>query len=248
MDIESAGLSDGGQLRARNEDALLLRPDRRLFAVADGMGGHLGGHVASRLAVQTLDTRTAGITLDGDVRALADTLVAAARHANRTILEHGRQDPETEGMGTTLTVLAFPTAPGSCAIAHVGDSRAYRFRTGRLEQLTRDHTWIQAQVEAGRIAPEDARGHPYANVLSRVLGMSDVGDADRLVLPVATGDLFLLCSDGLTGMLDDDDIAAILTRGGPAGALVGDLVDEANRRGGLDNITAIIVRAGGPAT
>jgi protein phosphatase len=243
MKLEAAGRSDSGLIRARNEDAILLRPEHRLFAVADGMGGHLAGNVASRLAVETIDLQVKDAALhDADVRILAERLVQAAQVANRTIIERGRADPELEGMGTTLTALAFPQQQSACAIAHVGDSRAYLWRAGRLAQLTHDHTWVQSQVDAGRLAPEQARGHPYASVLSRVLGMPDEFETDRLIIDVQPGDVFLLCSDGLTGMLSNDEIAAVLERNPAVDGMAGDLIDEANQRGGLDNITALLVR------
>jgi protein phosphatase len=145
-------------------------------------------------------------------------------------------------MGTTLTAIAFPLGQAACAIAHVGDSRAYLWRGRQLDQLTRDHTWVQSQVDAGRLAPELARGHPYASVLSRVLGMPDQFETDRIIVEAAPNDVFLLCSDGLTGMLDDIEIAAILDRGNNVENIAHELIDEANRRGGLDNITALLVR------
>jgi protein phosphatase len=238
MELEAAARSDGGRVRTRNEDAYLLRPEKRLFAVADGMGGHQAGHLASRLAVDTLDAEVE--TRHADVRSLADRLVLAARAANRVILERANAERGTEGMGTTLTALAL--AADRAAIAHIGDSRAYRLRNGMLAQLTHDHTWVQGQVAAGRLSPDDVRGHPYANVLSRVLGMEDIEDADRLLIDVIPGDVFLLCSDGLTTMLEDDVIADILASDVPVAERASALIDAANARGGVDNITAVVVR------
>jgi protein phosphatase len=247
MSWSSTGLTDRGLRRVRNEDTLLVRPDARIYAVADGMGGHAAGNVASRIAMDVLGAaferapspRIRPATLSRRLLGVFDA-------ANREILDHAAANRECAGMGTTLTALA-PLARGrQCVIAHVGDSRAYRLRDGRIAQLTRDHTWVQQQVDAGMLTPGDARHHPLSSVLSRVLGTAAVGPADTLVADVEPGDTFLLCSDGLTTMLDDARIAAIAGTAEPLEERARALIDAANGSGGFDNITVILLAANAP--
>jgi protein phosphatase len=238
-----AALSDVGLIRTRNEDSLLVRPEKRLFAVADGMGGHVAGEVASALAVGTLDDVLDAGIMEQSPEVVAGRLVAAVRGANDRILEHGRNEPETRGMGTTLTAVAFSRIASRCALVHVGDSRAYRLRGRRLELLTTDHTWVQEQVDAGRLAPEEARGHPYSNVLSRVLGLPELDLVQESILDVEPSDLFLLCSDGLTAMLDEPTIHAVLSGNGDLHTAANELVRAANAGGGVDNVSVVLVRA-----
>lgn len=242
VDLEVAAVSDTGRVREHNEDALLVRPDKRLFAVADGMGGHVAGEIASALAVSTVDEAIEGGPAES-VDALADRLVGAMHRANARILEHGRVEPSTRGMGTTLTAIAFPAASAdSCALAHVGDSRAYRYRGDRLELLTRDHTWVQDEVDAGRLQPEQARGHPYSNVLSRVLGIPELEEIQATEVDLRSGDTLLLCSDGLTTVLDEARMAEVLATHRDLDHAARALVEAANARGGPDNITVVLVR------
>lgn len=239
MDFTFAGHTDVGRVRARNEDALLLQPLRGLAAVADGMGGHAAGDVASRIAVDVLDDRTRDLGPD-----VAAELADAARAAHGAIVRAARADPELQGMGTTLTALRVD-AGGDAVIAHVGDSRAYRWRGDTLEQLTRDQTWVQDQVEAGALSQERARTHPFSSILTGALGIEDQEIEVQVVEPgCEPGDTFLLCSDGLTAPLTDDQIRAVLRD--HAGDLAGTalaLVDAANEAGGPDNITVALVRA-----
>jgi serine/threonine protein phosphatase PrpC len=245
VELETAAFSHTGLIRSQNEDSLLVRPEKRLFAVADGMGGHVAGEIASALAVAALDEAiTDGPSADSP-QGLAHRLLAGVRNANERILEHGRTEPETRGMGTTLTAIAFPNGGTSCALAHVGDSRAYRFRGGQLELLTRDHTWVQDQVDAGHLDPEQARAHPYANVLSRVLGLPVLDLVESAIIDVQPRDLLLLCSDGLTAMLEEENIQAILLAQPDLQAAAAELIEAANAGGGVDNITVILVRAAG---
>lgn len=244
MKWNMAGLSDRGKRRRRNEDAQLAVPSSRIFAVADGMGGHAAGDVASRLAIDVL-RRTFSRAPSPRIgpAALARRLIEAFDRANGAILDHAARNRECAGMGTTLTALAPLTAADQCVIAHVGDSRAYRYRQGELLQLTHDHTWVQQQVDAGMLSPAEARHHPLASVLSRVLGTPEVGPADTIVASAEPGDVFLLCSDGLTTMLDDPDVRAIVDRRATLDGCVRDLVDMANERGGFDNITVLLLAA-----
>lgn len=243
----SSGFTHRGLRRRRNEDALLVRPTARLYAVADGMGGHAAGDVASRLATDVLaDAFVRPPSPRIGAATLARRLIDVFDRANRAILEHAATEPSCAGMGTTLTALAPLSAAPQCVIAHVGDSRAYRMRAGVLEQLTRDHTWVQQQVDAGMLTPLQARHHPMSSVLHRVLGTPAEGPADTLVVDVQPGDVFMLCSDGLTNMVDDDGIAAILSRCPVEPELDGvarDLIETANLAGGHDNITVVLAAA-----
>ena len=242
MSWSSAGMTDRGRRRSRNEDAFLLRPQSRIFAVADGMGGHAAGNIASRIAIDVLagaferppSPRIGAATL-------ARRLLGVFDRANRAILDHAAQNRECAGMGTTLTAFAPLAAADQCVIAHVGDSRAYRLRGGELTQLTRDHTWVQQQVDAGMLTSAESRHHPLSSVLSRVLGTAAVGPADTLVVDAAPGDVFLLCSDGLTTMLDDPDVCVLLARSLPLEDRARALIEAANQRGGLDNTTVVLL-------
>lgn len=236
------GMTDRGRRRARNEDAFLVRPNSRIHAVADGMGGHAAGNVASRIAIDVL---ASAFERPPSPRIRAGTLsrrlLGVFDAANRAILDHAARDRDCAGMGTTLTALAPMAGTAQCVISHIGDSRAYRLREGSLVQLTRDHTWVQQQVDAGMLTPADARHHPLSSVLSRVLGTAAVGPADTLVADAAPGDVFLLCSDGLTTMLADADVRSLLDQPLSLEERARALIDAANARGGLDNITVVLL-------
>ena len=237
MGLEAVVLTDTGRVRSGNEDAFLAAPDRALFAVADGMGGHAGGEVASRMAVETVDE---ALRLAEGSAPRERVLREALERANRAILERAAGDATLSGMGTTLTVVEIG-AEGAL-IAHVGDSRAYRVREGRLELLTVDHTVVQGYVELGQISPAQARTHRYRHILTRALGTDEALEVDVLRVPIRPGDLLLLCSDGLTTMVEDGDLEGILTQRRPLDELARQLVDAANRRGGEDNVTVVLVR------
>jgi PPM family protein phosphatase len=237
----SFGLTDTGRVRPGNEDALLLRPDTGIYAVADGMGGHAAGEVASRLAVDMLAEAFDHASPRLGARAMLRTLLTSFAAANEAILAHAAANPACAGMGTTLTALAPLPAAALCVVAHVGDSRCYRLRAGELSQLTHDHTWVQRQVDEGMLTAAQARHHPLASLLSRVLGTPAVGPADTHICDVAAHDLFLLCSDGLTGMLDDGELHALLDRPLPLDVRAHELVAAANQRGGRDNITVLLL-------
>ena len=241
MRWESASITDRGLHRPNNEDALLDDIGIALFAVADGMGGHAAGEVASRIAVDAV-AREAAAGRKPRANA-ADPLVRAFTLANREIRRKGRAEPEKRGMGTTLSVLSGNTGSSRGVIVHVGDSRVYRARSGRLEQLTRDHTWVQERVDAGVLTPEQARTHPYASILTRVLGTEERLIPDVFALDIEPGDVFLLCSDGLTGMVSDAEIESTLRREEPLQQLAERLVAMAKAGGGLDNVTLVLVKA-----
>ena len=239
MFVTCAAGTDKGIVRSLNEDFHLMRVDRGVFIVADGMGGHAAGEVASEMAVQIIDD-----TL-GEFRALPDVEVAgklfqAIQSANGAIFRRTLVEQEKKGMGTTTTVLVL--FPKRYLIGQVGDSRAYVLRQGRLQQITRDHSYVQEQVDAGLLTPEQARTHPYGNVITRCVGSNEEVVPDIYFGALETGDVVLLASDGLTGMLEDDQLARILSEQSDPEAWIRKMIADANRRGGLDNITAIVVR------
>jgi PPM family protein phosphatase len=240
MKLESFAATDRGQLRSNNEDTYLVRAHQGVFAVADGMGGHAAGEVASRLAIDSVAQLPVSVEIG--LPELRRLLTAAVTRANQTINEDGQRDQAHAGMGTTLTALGFTPDLNTAVLAHVGDSRAYRLRAGRLEQITRDHTWVQEQIDSGALAPAQARSHQYAGVLTRALGTQEDVDVDTVELPVEPGDLYLLCSDGLSGMLSDGRIEEIVSSGSTLPALANQLIAEANDSGGRDNITVVLVR------
>jgi protein phosphatase len=221
-----------------------------VYVVADGMGGHSHGEVASRIAVkairdfvdQTSDHDTTWpFAYDSRLKRHSNRLKAAIRIAHDKVLRAIRQDGSLVGMGTT--VVGVLVDDSTAAVAHVGDSRVYRLRKGKLDLLTQDHTWVNEQVVAGYLSEEQARAHPLKNVVTRALG----GEADVLVdvkeFGIEAGDIFLLCSDGLTTMLADADIEDRLKSGAPPDQICRSLVRDANARGGLDNITVVLVSA-----
>ena len=243
--VTVGAFSDVGMARSSNQDSFcaLVGADApsgmdALLAVADGMGGHRAGDVASEMAIHGLVdglSRDAGRTgVDGLAAALRRTVgqVNAEVHAAA-----GR--PETRGMGTTLTAAVL--AGGALAIAHVGDSRAYLLRRGALRQLTQDHSWVAERVAEGVLSPADAEGHPWSNILTRAIGVDPRVEVDGAAEDLEEGDLLLLCSDGLYSMVGHDEIAAVLEGGDPQPASRA-MVDLANARGGHDNITVVVAR------
>lgn len=235
---ESEGISDPGLIRATNEDYFLERPDAGVFAVADGMGGHAAGEVASRLAVDTVESH---LTTDSGAASL-DTVSAAMARANHAILEAASRDPARAGMGTTLTVAVLHPDGSHCIVGHVGDSRLYRLREGQLEQLTTDHTVVQREIDAGAMADSAAREHPARHLLTRALGTVSGMTSDVFRADLQPEDILLLCSDGLTGMINSGGIQAILLERTTLGERAKQLVEAANAHGGEDNITVVLVR------
>jgi PPM family protein phosphatase len=228
--LEWASATDTGRMRAGNEDAVVAGDE--LFAVADGMGGHVGGEVASNLALEAIQ-RSLG----------SDGLVAAVQAANRAILERAGKDPGLRGMGTTVCALALVEEDGTqrVEVVNVGDSRAYLFRDGALQQITEDHNLVAQLEREGRLTPEEARVHPQRNIITRVLGNDPDVEVDSFPVDPFRGDRFVLCSDGLFSELEDDEIAEILRSHPEAQAAVDELVRLANERGGRDNITVVLV-------
>jgi protein phosphatase len=227
---QTTAVTDPGRKRRRNEDAYVCEPP--LFAVADGMGGAQAGEIASRLAAAALRGTEASSASEDDVAALI-------QEANRRVYEAQSEDEAVSGMGTTLTVAL--AGHDRVAIGHVGDSRAYLIRDGRLEQLTEDHSLVAELVRSGRLSPEEAEIHPQRSVITRALGTEAEVDVDSFTVPARTGDLFMVCSDGLTSMVDDGTILSIVEeKRDDLKAAAKSLVDAANRGGGEDNITIVL--------
>ena len=233
--LKAGWLTDPGRKRTANEDAVFADPARTTFVVADGLGGCPGGEVASRIAVRRIGE--ALVRLDRTPRA-EEAVLAAVRDADRAILETAADNPRLAGMGTTV-VLALGL-DDSFLVGHVGDSRACLLREKRISPLTRDHSVIQELLDAGRITAEAARHHPQRNVVTRTLG-SVGGEPDLRTVPTRPGDRLLLCSDGLTAMLADPEIEQVLMRFAEPMRCCRELVARANDRGGLDNITVVVV-------
>ena len=250
MRWDAAANTDRGRKRPGNEDAFSIRADLGFFALADGMGGHAAGEVASQMAVDriTEEFLAAGSDRLG-AEQLEAALVAGTVAANTAIIERSQRELDKAGMGTTLTTLALVPRESAYRIAHVGDSRAYRLRADTLQQLTTDHTWVQQQCQLGRLSPTVARHHPFSNIVTRALGIKGDIDVDVVRGRMHAGDVFLLCSDGLSGVLEDADVAGIMSEAATAEDAVARLIAAANAAGGPDNITAVVVRIadGGPA-
>ena len=241
MQLAVAARTDVGRVRSGNEDSLYAdaTPSRGLFIVADGMGGHAAGEVASAMAVQIIARELAPLAGTDDPTA-PDRMTGALVAANRAIHDRMAREADKKGMGTTASVLAVSDA--HYLIGQVGDSRVYLLRQGTLRQLTRDHSYVQEQVDAGLLSPEQARFHPYSNVITRCIGANGSVDPDVYTGALADGDVFLIASDGLTGMVDDRRLQQLLSSRASPARVVDALIAEANGRGGLDNITAIIVQ------
>jgi len=237
-----AGRTDTGRKRRRNEDSYVMAPP--LFAVADGMGGAQGGEVASRLAAAALEDTDPG-RLTGPER-----VASLIQEANRRVHERSSVDPATSGMGTTMTV-ALVESEG-VVIGHVGDTRAYRVRGGRIEQLTEDHSLVNELLKSGKLSPEEAETHPQRSVITRAVGTDPDVDVDSFIVDARDGDVFLICSDGLTAMVGDEDILHVVEHNHhDLDTVTKLLVAAANRGGGEDNITVVtfgIASSGGGGT
>jgi serine/threonine protein phosphatase PrpC len=229
---EHAGNTDVGRQRHTNEDSLLVSPP--VFAVADGMGGAQAGEVASRLAVEAFEEE------HGSELSPEERLTSIARDANRRIYELASQDESRRGMGTTLT--AAVVSEDEVSIGHVGDSRAYRMRDGDLEQLTRDHSLVAELERSGQLTPEAAEHHPQRSIITRALGPEPDVDVDTYTVTPRSGDVYLLCSDGLTSMVSDEELGSIVRRAGTLEDAATELVRAANQSGGKDNVTVVLFR------
>lgn len=236
-----AARTDVGMIRSGNEDsfAVDMSESRGVFMVADGMGGHAAGEVASEMAVQIV-MRDLGAVRDLNAPDAGAVVANALQHANRSIHDRTITEVDKQGMGTTASVLLVSAA--RYLIGQVGDSRVYMLRDGALTQVTKDHSYVQEQVDLGNLTPEQARYHPYSNVITRCVGAGSDVEPDVYVGEVKLGDVFLVASDGLTGMVDDRRLQQLLMARTVPERKVAALISEANGRGGLDNITAIVVQ------
>jgi protein phosphatase len=250
MPVTWAAASHQGLRRPSNEDSFRARPDIGLFVVADGMGGHAAGEVASRVAVDTItafveDTavpdrnRTWPVPFDPRLSVEANRLKSAFLLANRRIGAEMDESEDLRGMATTASAMLM--TGGAASLAHVGDSRVYCLRGSHLEQVTRDHSWVEEQVRAGAMTAVDARHHPWRNVVTRALSGGEDPDVDVVDLPLEPGNKWLLCSDGLFSVVPDERIQEILAGSLPLEALCDRLIEEANAAGGPDNITTLVL-------
>jgi PPM family protein phosphatase len=251
MKISYQALTDVGKKRKGNEDSLFVNAEQNLFVVADGMGGHAAGEVASRIAVDAINEficLTGGdeeITwpfgLDENISYDGNRLKTAIRFANKKVLDATREKSEYEGMATTVAAVLVDDSVAN--LGHVGDSRVYLFRGAAVSQLTSDHSWVNEQLLSGVISADQARSHPLRNVVTRALGGKADLQVEMQVHKIEPGDVLLLCSDGLTTMLPDEDLAKLLQQAGddlPKAAK--SLVAAANSKGGEDNITVVLLK------
>ena len=227
------GKTDKGLVRKENEDAFCIEKDLGLLAIADGMGGHASGEVASKMAIEILRN-----SLKKEGEPVPDRLNSGVKLANKMIYEASRSQSQLNGMGTTLTAVQFDG--NRLSIAHVGDSRAYLIRGGVIEQLTDDHMIVFEQMARGMITREEAARSDMRNILSKALGIAPEVDVDMEELTVSEGDQLVLCSDGLSELISDDEILAEVQSSNRPDLVCNELVDLANQRGGEDNITVIV--------
>jgi serine/threonine protein phosphatase PrpC len=251
IDVKAFGATHVGRQRQHNEDSFLVADQAKLFLVADGMGGHAAGEIASRIAVDSIsefiihtkeDDGTWPHAYDEHFRRSTNRLMTAVKLANTRVLEAMRKDTRLRGMGTT--VVACLADKDMMAFAHVGDSRAYMIRDNQLRRITNDHSWVFEQVQAGMLTEAEAEKHPLRNVITRALGGALQVSPDASEITVKPGDVFLLCSDGLTGMVPEEEILRLVTENnGDLEKACQQLIESANEHGGLDNVTTILVRA-----
>jgi len=248
--IQACGISDTGRVRKTNEDKFISDPEFRLFAVADGMGGHSAGEVASRLAIETVTgfiRRSANGTefswpygLDKTLSFDGNRLRTAVHLANRKVFRTAESSDDYDGMGTTFVGML--VNDGRVSVAHVGDSRVYLWRDGRLSQITEDHSWVGEQVRAGVLSDADARRHPWRNVVTRALAGGDDPQVEVSDIEVKTGDRILLCSDGLSGVVAPEKLETIVGQSSSLQDTCQALIDAANAAGGPDNITVAMLK------
>ena len=248
--LRFSGDTNVGRKRNHNEDNFYLPTEERLTIVADGMGGHASGEVASQMAVDTVveyfkaTQEDAPLTwpfkVDRGSHAEVNRLVVGIKLANQKIVEHSQKDPNCRGMGTTLVAVFF--MDDNVIIGHVGDSRVYRLREGKLTQLTEDHSLVNDYIKMKRMTDEEAAAFPHKNVIVRALGMKETVQVDVLEEKPKLGDCYLLCSDGLSGMVSDDQMTQILEAEPDLDKATQKLIDAANANGGIDNITVVLGR------
>lgn len=246
MKIASYGLSNVGMKRGQNEDNYLINEDLNLYVVADGMGGHLGGEFASKMAVSTVEEVIERLSTEGPVNGVnareipsGDRLRFAIKEAGRRIFDQALYDEALKGMGTT-TVAALIN-DGKAFIANVGDSRGYLIRNGKIEQVTEDHSLVGEQVKAGILSAHDARAHRLKNIITRSVGYQEEVESDVSERALQPGDKILLCSDGLSNLVEDSEMQQVVTQY-PLSEACERLVELANQKGGDDNITVILIQ------
>jgi PPM family protein phosphatase len=234
-----------GRVRSSNEDAFGLNPEHGIYIVCDGMGGAAGGEIASRMAVDLIVERmSAEPDSAPEPPSRREQLHAAIAEANRAVLERAEREPGLYGMGTTLVALLLEGREGRVLVAHAGDSRCYLLRAGKLERVTQDHSLVDEQMRLGAMTAEEAERSPFRSVITRAIGTQRSVTEDAVELEPAKGDVFLLCSDGLTREVEEEDIARILGVGDDLEQAAQSLVDAANEAGGRDNVTCVLVGIG----
>lgn len=242
MKIRGTGSSDPGRRRPSNEDSFLADQEHGLFVVADGMGGHAAGEVASKLAVETVERNLRQASQSEEDTSAS--IQRAISEANQAIVEQTQARPDLQGMGTTLVMALVENA--TAWIGHVGDSRAYRIRGDSIQLLTRDHSWVSEQMRLGHLSAEEANHHPWKHVITRALGSREEVEAEVWAEPLRSGDIILLCSDGLNSMSEEQQILdAVCAAQGDLDEACRRLIDLANAGGGEDNITVVLLAAGG---
>ena len=250
MRVSSASVTDKGLRRSNNEDCCSAREDLKLFVVADGMGGHAAGEIASQAAVEGIvafveatetmsPDQTWPVPFDPEQSVNANRLCAGFRMGNRRLAAQIASSSELRGMATTAVAALIDG--GTATLAHVGDSRAYRLRDEQLERLTRDHSWVEEQVRVGALSETAAHQHPWRNIVTRALSGSEELEVDVQEVSLATGDRLLLCSDGVFTVLNDDQIGEVLRRETDLDSVCHALVQGANDGGGPDNVTAVVL-------
>ena len=249
MRIRYAGNTNVGMKRGHNEDSLYLMPSMNLYVVADGMGGHSSGEVASQMAVESIagffqetsedEEITWPFKMDKDKEYQENRLITSIKLANRRIFESAQSQPRYKGMGTTVVTVYF--ANGGSYVAHVGDSRVYRVRGNQMIQLTEDHSLLNDYIKMKELTPEEIENFPHKNVIVRALGMKETVQVDAQFEIPQHGDIYLLCSDGLSGMVEDDVLARLVVEANQDLELACQkVIDEANKNGGTDNITVVL--------
>lgn len=247
MEISVFGMTDVGNKREKNEDSYLINTEHNLYVVADGMGGHLGGEIASKLAVSSIEEVICSVLQDPEMTLQADIEIKpgdirgylryAISAASSRIFYRAANDPSLHGMGTTVVTMMFNG--GKAYIGHVGDSRCYTIRNGKIKQLTQDHSLVGEQLRAGVISASDVKNHKLKNIITRSVGFQEDVEIDIIVRPVKVGDKFIICSDGLTNMVNNDVLLEVVSERNPREACI-ELIERANMNGGDDNITVIV--------
>ncbi|MBI5528612.1 MAG: Stp1/IreP family PP2C-type Ser/Thr phosphatase [Deltaproteobacteria bacterium] len=250
MQIKAAGLTHVGMKRTHNEDSFFTMEEENLFIVADGMGGHSSGEVASQMAVETVanffkatsndDEVTWPFKMDKERDYQENRLVTGMKLANLRIYEAAQREAKYRGMGTTMVSSLF--SDGVLIVGHVGDSRGYRVRGGQLEQLTEDHSLLNDYIKAKKLTPEEIENFPHKNVIVRALGMKETVQVDILKLKPMENDIYLMCTDGLSGMVNDQEIVQVVNKSAGLDQAAAELIARANQNGGMDNITTILLK------